>query len=77
MFPDLGGQAAEPPVRGHRKSAPGLLRSWRLRRAVSPGLASAASTQTDSETAKGSHGLNLLFEPSDPRLDMIFVSVRS
>ncbi|KAI0417993.1 WD40 repeat-like protein [Xylaria grammica] len=70
MLPDLGDQRAELLVPPHRHSAPGLLRSWRLRRAASTGSASAASTH---EVARGLLGLNLLFEPSEPRLDIIFV----
>ncbi|KAI8947803.1 hypothetical protein F4801DRAFT_559336 [Xylaria longipes] len=73
MLPDLADQAAGLLVPPHRHSAPGLLRSWRLRRAASTGSVSDTSTRTAAETAKGSLGLNLLFEPSEPRLDIIFV----
>ncbi|KAI1733792.1 hypothetical protein F4680DRAFT_440553 [Xylaria scruposa] len=73
MLPDPRDQAAGLLMPPHRHSAPNLLRSWRLRRAASTGSVSNASTGTAAETAKGSLGLNLLFEPSEPRLDIIFV----
>ncbi|KAI1322243.1 WD40 repeat-like protein [Xylariaceae sp. FL0255] len=74
MVPDPGHLTAEAPaLPTHRHSAPSLLRSWRLRRAASSGAVAAASPQIDAEAAKGSLGLNLLFEPSEARLDIIFV----
>ncbi|KAI0546158.1 WD40 repeat-like protein [Xylaria curta] len=73
MLPDPRDQAAGLLVPSHRQSAPSLLRSWRLRRAASTVSVSDASSRSSAETAKGSLGLNLLFEPSEPRLDIIFV----
>ncbi|KAI1356671.1 WD40 repeat-like protein [Xylaria sp. FL0043] len=70
MPPDLVDQATELQVPPHRHSAPGLLRSWRLRREAS---ASSVSGTSIYEVSRGSLGLNLLFEPSEPRLDIIFV----
>ncbi|KAI0523866.1 WD40 repeat-like protein [Xylaria bambusicola] len=70
MSADLEVQAPELLVPLHRHSAPNLLRSWRLRRAASAGSASVGSTP---EVTRGLLGLNLLFEPSEPRLDIIFV----
>ncbi|TRX91866.1 hypothetical protein FHL15_007185 [Xylaria flabelliformis] len=75
MLPDSGDQAeaAGLLVAPHRHRVPSLLGSWRLRRAASTVSVSDASTRIAAETAKGSLGLNLLFEPSEPRLDIIFV----
>ncbi|KAI1173966.1 hypothetical protein F4777DRAFT_413626 [Nemania sp. FL0916] len=73
MLPAVGDQAAGLPVPLHRQSTPSLLRSWRSRRAGSSGGVSSASTRNPSESVRGSLGLNILFEPSEPRLEIIFV----
>ncbi|KAI0191109.1 WD40 repeat-like protein [Astrocystis sublimbata] len=63
----------EQPANSHKQSARSLLRSWRLRRGTSAGSSSDASIQLASEAAKGPLGLNTLFEPSEPKVDIIFV----
>ncbi|RYC65187.1 hypothetical protein CHU98_g1064 [Xylaria longipes] len=73
MLSNIGDQPTELPATSYRHSPRSLLRSWRLRRAVPVGSPSATRTQITSEIAKGPLGLNILFEPSEPRVDIVFV----
>ncbi|KAI0966346.1 WD40 repeat-like protein [Xylaria arbuscula] len=70
MFSDPEDQAPKLVVPLRSDRFPNLLRSWRLRRAPSAGSSKAASTH---EIAHGPLGLNLLFEPSEPKLEIVFV----
>ncbi|KAI1258636.1 WD40 repeat-like protein [Xylariaceae sp. FL1019] len=73
MLPIPGNLASRQSSPSQRNSTTSILRSWRrMRRAASVGSVGNRSDQT-AESVKGSLGLNLLFEPSEPRVDLVFV----
>ncbi|KAI0139839.1 WD40 repeat-like protein [Xylariaceae sp. FL1272] len=73
MFPIPGNLAPQQSSPSQRNSTASILRSWRrMRRAASVGSVGNRSDQS-AESVKGSLGLNLLFDPSEPRVDLVFV----
>lgn len=77
-MPPPDNAALLPPKYPHRHSEPSLLRSWGFRRTSHSGSPGTATTAiTIPAIAKGPLGLNLLFEPPEPRVDIIFVCLVS